>query len=372
MLISRLQTTYYQSDKSGLTKAHSKFKSLISSVTQSRFGKAHPPLSIGILVQGQHDSTWQSDTIRRLRSAAIRAGHKVQIIKSDKCQALYSTTSQPKLYYDENLLKLDAVIPLFVNFAEYPSNNHAANILKAMENTGVVSLNTSNNYLTCLDKFQTTMVLHQNKVPFISSGLANTPEGVRQITARMRLKDTVIKILSSGQGKGVFRGQAIEKTNAILHQISTRFQSLISPLIQSNPLEKGVLIQPTVTESLGTDYRYNVLDGKVVGAYVRSAVKKEEFRASISLGGSLKRIYNYPKGHQKIAENAAKACRMGFVGVDIIETENGPAILELNPAGAVNAVFESDKPTLSDRIIQYLEQKVVHQAKARMKNTTHQ
>jgi ribosomal protein S6--L-glutamate ligase len=149
----------------------------------------------------------------------------------------------------------------------------------------------------------------------------------------------VLKLLSSTQGKGVL----LAETRKSAERLVDAFRGL----------DANFLVQEFVEEAGGADIRAFVVGGKVVGAMRRQA-EKGEFRSNLHRGGTASEARLTPQ-ERDVAREAAKVLRLEVAGVDLLQTREGPKVLEVNSSPGLKGIEKATGKDLAARIIEHLE-----------------
>jgi len=123
-----------------------------------------------------------------------------------------------------------------------------------------------------------------------------------------------------------------------------------------NGLQARVIVQEFIKESKGADIRAFVVDGNVVGAMKRQG-KEGEFRSNLHRGGSAT-IIQLTDEEENAALKSAKALGLGICGVDMLQSDRGPLILEVNSSPGLEGIEFATKKDIANIIIRYIERNV--------------
>lgn len=196
----------------------------------------------------------------------------------------------------------------------------------ALEKCGLRLFNHAKQIELCDDKMTTYLALVGSGIPTlptISAPLCYTP-GVKPdpvFLQKLVLKlgfPMVVKTSYGSFGKGVYLVHGMPELQAISEKL----------------LYVPHLYQQFAEGCKGQDIRIIVIGGKAVGGIMRQA-EQGEFRSNVELGGKAVKIEPPPK-YVSLAEKAAQALELDYCGVDLLETEKGPIVCEVNS----NAFFE--------------------------------
>jgi ribosomal protein S6--L-glutamate ligase len=272
----------------------------------------------------------------RIKEEGERAGHEMSIINPLRCY-LSLNTSHPTVHYrgGELLGQFDAVIPrIGVSITFYGTA-----VLRHMEAMGMYSLNASLGILRSRDKFRSLQLLTRKGLPLPATGFAQSPDDTEDLIQMVGGAPVVIKLLEGTQGKGVILAES--------------HQSAVSTINAFKEMSVNILVQEFIQESRGTDIRCFVIGDKVVAAMKRQA-KEGEFRANVHQGGKAQKVKLTPQ-ERAIAVSAAKIMGLRVAGVDLIRSDRGPLILEVNSSPGLEGVEKVSQVNVAGKIIQYIE-----------------
>jgi ribosomal protein S6--L-glutamate ligase len=272
----------------------------------------------------------------RLKEEGERAGHEMSIINPLRCY-MNVAASTPTVHYrgGELLGQFDAVIPrIGVSITFYGTA-----VLRHMETMGMYTLNASIGILRSRDKFRALQLLARKGLPMPSTGFAQSPDDTEDLIQMVGGAPVVIKLLEGTQGKGVILAES--------------HQSAVSTINAFKEMSANILVQEFIQESRGTDIRCFVIGDKVVAAMKRQA-KDGEFRANVHQGGKAMKVKLTPE-ERAIAVAAAKIIGLRVAGVDIIRSDRGPLILEINSSPGLEGVEKASQVNVAAKIIQYIE-----------------
>jgi ribosomal protein S6--L-glutamate ligase len=272
----------------------------------------------------------------RLKEEGERAGHEMSIINPLRCYMNLGTAC-PTIHYrgGELLDQFDAVIPrIGVSISFYGTA-----LLRHMEAMGMYSLNSSIGILRSRDKFRSLQLLARKGLPLPITGFAQSPDDTEDLIQMVGGAPVVIKLLEGTQGKGVILAES--------------HQSAVSTINAFKEMSVNILVQEFIQESRGTDVRCFVIGDKVVAAMKRQA-KEGEFRANVHQGGKALKVKLTPQ-ERAIAVSAAKIMGLRVAGVDLIRSDRGPLILEVNSSPGLEGVEKASQVNVAGKIIQYIE-----------------
>lgn len=273
---------------------------------------------------------------QRLKEAGEAAGHDIKIINPLYCY-MNVATSCPTVHYrgGESLPHFDAVIPRIGASITY----YGTAVLRHMETMGMYPLNESIAISRSRDKFRALQLLARKGIPMPLTSFAQSPDDTEDLIHMVGGAPLVIKLLEGTQGKGVI--------------LADSHQSAVSIINAFKEMHANILVQEFIEESRGTDIRCFVIGNKVVAAVKRQA-KEGEFRANVHQGGKALKVKLTPQ-ERAIAISAAKTMGLKVAGVDLIRSNHGPLVLEINSSPGLEGIEKATNINIAGKIIQYIE-----------------
>ena len=178
-------------------------------------------------------------------------------------------------------------------------------------------------------------------------GSASSP--LMQIKIRSFPQPYVIKLLEGTQGRGVVLTETME--------------AAISAIETMKKIDANILIQEFISEASGQDIRAIVVGDRVVASMKRIA-RPGEFRSNVHLGGSVE-DYTLTEEETKSAVKAAKVLGLSVAGVDLIQSNRGSLVLEVNSSPGLEGIEKASGIDVADEIIKYLEDKHLNRNKSK-------
>jgi len=118
-------------------------------------------------------------------------------------------------------------------------------------------------------------------------------------------------------------------------------------------LKANILVQEFIKEAGGADIRCFVVGDKVIAAMKRQGADGE-FRSNLHRGGSAQLIKLTP-AERKTAVNAAKAMGLNMCGVDILQSNNGPVVMEVNSSPGLEGIENATGKDVAKVVIEFIE-----------------
>lgn len=287
------------------------------------------PLRIALLSRSP-----RSYSTRRIREAALQRGHKLQIIDAMRC-GIFVEDGEPRLTYrGRNIGRYDAVIPRIGASITF----YGASIVRQFEQMGAFCINPSNAILSSRDKLRSLQILTRHDIGIATTAFVTDRKDVLPAIHRVGGAPVIIKLLEGTQGVGVILADTEKVAEAIVETLQSK--------------HLNVLIQKFVAESKGRDIRAFVIGDRVVAAMRRKAVG-QEFRSNVHRGGVTERI-ELPEDYERTAVRAAHILGLRVAGVDMLEGNHGPVIMEVNSSPGLEGIEACSGVDVAGAMIDYL------------------
>ena len=270
--------------------------------------------------------------------AGEKRGHVVEVIDTKRCYMRIGGL-RPEVHYDGRVLPYyDAVIPrIGASITAYGTA-----VLRQFASTGAYCLNSANGILASRDKLLAHQLLSDAQIGMPLTAFASSPKDTKELIALAGGAPVVVKLLQSTQGRGV-----------VLAETRKAAESLIDAF---RGLDADFLVQQFIAEAGGADVRCFVIGSRVVGAMRRKAADGD-FRSNLHRGGTSERV-KLSKVERDTARRAAKVLGLKVAGVDILQSDSGPKVLEVNSSPGLQGIEATTGNDVADRIFEYLESKV--------------
>jgi ribosomal protein S6--L-glutamate ligase len=272
---------------------------------------------------------------RRLKEAAEDRGHDVQVI--DVLRAYMSIAShKPSIHYrGEELDGFDAVIPRIGASVTF----YGAAVLRQFEMMDVYPLNESVAITRSRDKLRSLQLLARKGIGLPVTGFASKPDDIKDMIKMVGGAPLVVKLLEGTQGIGV-----------VLAETQKAAESVIEAFMG---LKANILVQEYIKEAKGADIRCFVVGGKVVASMERKAAAGE-FRSNLHRGGTASLIKITPE-ERSTAVRAAKIMGLNVAGVDLLRSNHGPVVMEVNSSPGLEGIEAATGKDIAGQIIRYIE-----------------
>ncbi len=272
---------------------------------------------------------------RRLIEAAEERGHEVHVLDVLRCY-MNITSHRPSIHYKgEELSGFDAVIPRIGASVTF----YGTAVLRQFEMMGVYPLNESVAITRSRDKLRSLQLLARKGIGLPVTGFAHSPDDIQDMMKMVGGAPAVIKLLEGTQGIGV-----------VLAETKKAAESVIEAFMG---LKTNILIQEFIKESGGTDIRCFVVGGRVVAAMKRQGAEGE-FRSNIHRGGSATLVRLTPE-ERSTAVRAAKITGLNVCGVDILRSNHGPLVMEVNSSPGLQGIESTTEKDVAGMIISFIE-----------------
>lgn len=275
---------------------------------------------------------------RRLVEAAIARGHEVKVLDVLRCY-MNITSHQPGIHYrGEKLEVFDAVIPRIGASVTF----YGTAVLRQFEMMNVFPLNESVAVTRSRDKLRSLQLLARKGIGLPVTGFAHNPDDIDDLIAQVGGAPLVIKLLEGTQGIGV-----------VLAETKKAAESVVQAFMGLNA---NIMVQEYIKEAGGSDIRCFVIDDKVVATMKRQA-PEGEFRSNLHRGGQASLIQLTPE-ERSTAVRAAKIMGLNVCGVDLLRSNHGPVIMEVNSSPGLQGIETVSGKDIASSIIQFIEKRI--------------
>ncbi len=287
-------------------------------------------MNIAILSKGSANYS-----TKRLKEEAEARGHNVRIINYAKCYVTIERSTPVVHYKGKDLSDVDVIIPrIAASLTKYGTA-----IVRQFEMQGVFSTASSLAINRTRDKLRATQILARAGVDIPKTVFARETADLENVIEQAGGTPLIIKVARGTHGNGVVLAETKKAAEAVMQAFYV----------------EGVnfLVQEFIQESAGTDIRAIVVGGKVVASMQRQSLD-DDFRSNLHQGGE-GLVVKLTDEERKVAQRAAKAMGLPICGVDMMRSERGPLVLEVNASPG----FGIEKVTgrnVAEKIIEYVEQ----------------
>ncbi len=274
----------------------------------------------------------------RLVEAAQKRGHEIRVIDHSKCDLVIEKKKPKVLYRGEEITGVHAVIPRIGASVTF----YGTAVVRQFEMMNVFTAVESQALVRSRDKLRSLQILSRAGLGLPKTVFTNYSKDVERTLKEVGGAPVIIKLLEGTQGLGVV--------------LAENKKAAVSVIEAFNGLKARVIVQEFIKESRGEDIRAFVVDGHVVGAMVRTA-KEGEFRSNLHRGGTAK-VVELTLEEEIAAIKAANAMKLGIAGVDMLRSERGPLIIEVNSSPGLEGIEIATGVDIAGQIIKYIEKNV--------------
>ena len=272
---------------------------------------------------------------RRLKEAGEERGHEMMVIDYLRCY-MNITAHKPQIIYQEHpLVNVDAVIPRIGASKTF----YGAAVVRQFEIMGVFTANESQAISRSRDKLRCLQILAKRGIGLPVTGFAHSTKDIDGLIEIVGGAPLVIKMLEGTQGIGVVLAETHQAAKSVIEAF--------------RGLDANILVQEYIKEAGGMDIRCFVIGDKVVAAMKRQGAPGE-FRSNLHRGGSASSIKLTPE-ERSTAVRAAKAMGLRIAGVDILRSNHGPVVMEVNSSPGLEGIEKATQVDVAGKIIEFLE-----------------
>lgn len=272
---------------------------------------------------------------RRLVEAGEKRGHTMRVLDHLKCNLVIEKKNPKIIYNGEEITGVHAVIPRIGASVTF----YGTAVVRQFEMMGVFTAVESQALVRSRDKLRSLQILSRAGLGLPKTVFSNYSRDVERTIKEVGGTPVVIKLLEGTQGLGVV--------------LAENKKAAISVVEAFNGLKARVIVQEFIKEAKGADVRAFVVDGHVVGAMKRQA-KEGEFRSNLHRGGTAE-VIELTHEEEIAAIKAANALKLGVAGVDILQSERGPLIIEVNSSPGLEGIEAATGKDIAAQMIKYIE-----------------
>lgn len=272
---------------------------------------------------------------QRLIEAAEARGHSVKVIDPLRCYMRISPGLAEIHYRGRVLEGFDAIIPRIGASITF----YGTAVVRQFESMGVYTLNTSDAIQRARDKLRSMQLLAQRGIGLPTTVCADSPDDTEDLVEMLGEPPHVLKLVEGTQGQGV----VLADTRSASLSLAEAFRGV----------RANFLMQEFIREARGTDLRAFVVGGKVVAAMLRQA-REGEFRSNLHRGGRALRV-RLTREERQTALAAAEIMGLGVAGVDLLRSERGPLVLEVNSSPGLEGIEAASGVDVAGLVIEHME-----------------
>ncbi len=280
----------------------------------------------------------QAYSTQRLRAAAQHRGHDVKVLNTLRF-AIDLTSDVPDLQYrGKRISDYDAILPRIGSSITF----FGTAVVRQFEQMDVYTPNPAHGISNARDKLRANQILSRHSIAMPPTAFVRNRADVRPAIEAVGGAPVVIKLLEGTQGIGVILAPQVKVAEAIIETLHSTNQN--------------VLIQRFISESRGRDIRALVVGDRVVAA-MRRVAAGDEFRSNVHRGGSVEAIELDP-AYAQTAVRSAQIMGLRVAGVDMLEGEDGPLVMEVNSSPGLQGIERATKLDVAGAIIDYIANQV--------------
>ncbi|MEL0643677.1 MULTISPECIES: 30S ribosomal protein S6--L-glutamate ligase [unclassified Olleya] len=287
---------------------------------------------MNIVILSRNANLYSTD---RLVEEGENRGHKIEIIDPLKCDIIIEK-EKPTIYYKDRYLDyVDAIIPRIGASITF----YGCAVVRQFEMMNVFTTASSEAILRSRDKLKSLQRLSKAGIGMPKTVFTNYSRDVEEVIEHVGGVPVIIKLLEGTQGLGVVLAESKNAAESVLEAF--------------NGLEARVIVQEFIKEAKGADLRALVVDGQVVGAMKRQG-KEGEFRSNLHRGGNAQ-IIKLSEAELSVAMKASQALKLPVCGVDMLQSDRGPLLLEVNSSPGLEGIENATGKNIAKSIINYIE-----------------
>jgi len=276
---------------------------------------------------------------KRLRETARKRGHQVKVLDTLKFSMTLEKEEPDMFFRGKQLSNYDAILPRIGQSITH----YGLAVVRQFEQMGIYSANESVAIATSRDKLRATQILSRHDIGIPATAFARDKDDILPTIERVGGVPVIIKLLEGTQGVGVILAETTKVAKAIIETLQSTRQN--------------VLIQKFVKESEGRDVRAIVVDDRVVAAMRRTA-QAGEFRSNVHRGGSVEAV-ELDAEYERTAIRAAQVLGLRIAGVDMLESAEGPQVMEVNSSPGLEGIEHATGIDVADAFVASIEEHVL-------------
>lgn len=272
---------------------------------------------------------------QRLKQAGEERGHQMRVINYVRCYMNITSHNPQVIYNGTPLESFDAIIPRIGTFFTF----YGTAVVRQLEVMGVFSANESQAISRSRDKLRCLQILARQGIGLPVTGFAHDTQDIDGLIETVGGAPLVIKLLEGTQGIGVVLAETHQAAKSVIEAF--------------RGLDANILVQEYIKEAKGADIRCFVVGDQVIAAMKRQGAEGE-FRSNLHRGGKSEKIKLTPE-ELSTAVRSAKAMGLKIAGVDLLQSNHGPVVMEVNSSPGLEGIEKTTGVKVADKIIEYLE-----------------
>jgi ribosomal protein S6--L-glutamate ligase len=272
---------------------------------------------------------------RRLKEAGEARGHEVRVIDYLRCY-MNITSHRPQVFFQgEQLDGFDAIIPRIGASHTF----YGTAVVRQFEMMGTFAANESQAISRSRDKLRSLQLLARNGIGLPVTGFAHSTKDIDGIIDTVGGAPLIVKLIEGTQGVGV-----------VLAETRKAAESVIAAFRQ---LDANILVQEFIKEARGADIRAFVIGNRVVASMLRQGAPGD-FRSNLHRGGTAQAIKLTPE-ERSTAVRAARTIGLNVSGVDMLRSNHGPVVMEVNSSPGLEGIETATKVDVAAKTIEFIE-----------------
>ena len=271
----------------------------------------------------------------RLVEAGNKLGHNVRVVDYMRC-FMNITSRKPTIFYGgESLGKVDSVIPRIGASNTF----YGTAVVKQFEMMDSYCVNTSEAIANSRDKLRSLQILAEAGINMPITGFASHTKDIEGVIESVGSTPLIMKLLQGTQGQGI-----------VLAETRKAAESVMSAFRQ---LDADIMVQEFIKDSGGTDIRAFVVGDEVVASMKRIA-PEGEFRSNVHRGGTMEKV-QLTSEEENMSVNASRILGLSIAGVDLMRSNRGPLILEVNSSPGLQGIESCSEVDVAEKIILHIQ-----------------
>ncbi|MFA5606255.1 MAG: RimK family alpha-L-glutamate ligase [Leucobacter sp.] len=276
----------------------------------------------------------QAYSTQRLVAAATDRGHRARVLNTLRFSIDLAGEEPDLLYRGKHLSDYDAILPRIGSSITY----FGTAVVRQFEQMDVYTPNTANGISNARDKLRAIQILSRHNIDMPATAFVRNRADVRPAIESVGGAPVVIKLLEGTQGIGVILAPQVKVAEAIIETLHST--------------QQNVLIQRFVAESRGRDVRALVVGDRVVAA-MRRIASGDEFRSNVHRGGTVEAVQLDP-AYEQVAVRAAQIMGLRVAGVDMLEGDEGPLVMEVNSSPGLQGIETATGLDVAGAIVDFI------------------
>ena len=271
---------------------------------------------------------------QRLREAGRERGHDMSVVDYLRCY-MDITSHRPQVLYSGERVQVDAVIPRIGASNTF----YGTAVVRQFEMMGVFVANESQAISRSRDKLRSMQLLARDGIGLPVTGCAHSTKDIDGLINLAGGAPVVVKLIEGTQGVGVILAETRKAAQAVIEAF--------------RELEANIMVQEFIKEAGGSDVRAFVVGGRVI-ASMRRQGPPGEFRSNLHRGGTAEKIKLTPE-ERSTAVRAAKTMGLNIAGVDVLRSNHGPVVMEVNSSPGLEGIEAATGVDVAGKIIEFIE-----------------